>query len=99
MKNPDIKEFCDDCNINKYNIRMALYGLSKNPNISYMQSPPYYEFEGDSILTISVTKDLFALIKESDKIIKVAKEFELTINTKKEVFPLKLLRVFYGRWQ
>jgi len=80
------KEVCDNCNINKYNIRMTLNELSKKPDISNIQYPPYYMFEGDSVLTISVTKKLFDLIKLNDKIIKETKEFELTINTKKESY-------------
>ncbi len=80
------KEVCDNCNINKYSIRMTLSGLSKKPDISNIQYPPYYLFEGDSVLTISVTKDLFGLIKVNDKIIKEIKEFELIINTKKELY-------------
>lgn len=80
------KEVCNNCNINKYNVRMTLSGLSKKPDISNIQYPPYYMFEGDSILTISVTKDLFDLISENDKILKGEKEPELTINGKKESY-------------
>ncbi len=80
------KELCYSCNINKYSVRINLNRLSKKPEISNIQYPPYYLFEGDSILTISVTKDLFDLIKENDKIIKKKKEFDLIINTKRRTY-------------
>lgn len=80
------KEVCDNCNINKYNVRITVNELSKKPDISNIQYPPYYMFESDSVLTISVTKDLFDLIKTNDKIIKKTKAFELTVNTKKELY-------------
>lgn len=80
------KELCNTCDINKFRIHLRLNQISEKPDISKIQYPPYYMFSGDSILIISVTKNLFDNVNEKDKIIKEMNDLDISVNE---------LKIFY----
>jgi hypothetical protein len=51
-----------------------------------MQYPPYYIFKGDSLLIISVGKDLFDIVNEKDKVAKETKDLEISVNSLKHIY-------------
>jgi len=65
------KKTCEDCqNIYKYRLKLHLNKLSEKPNIGNIQFNPYYSFENDSIVVISISKNLFDRMMLSDKLSK-----------------------------
>ncbi len=54
------KTTCEDCQgVYKYRVKLQLNKLSEKPNISNIQFNPYYSFENDSIVVISISKNLY----------------------------------------
>ena len=80
------KMLCNNCDINKYTLELRLNQISEKPDISKMQYPPYYIFKGDSVLTISVAKDLFDIVNEKDKVAKETKDLEISVNSLKHIY-------------
>ncbi|MEI6697268.1 MAG: hypothetical protein WCO13_14535 [Bacteroidota bacterium] len=71
------KAICNECELNKYTLTLKLNQLSEKPVISNVEFPPYYTFESDSILNITVSKELFVKVKERDKVYKEKESFNL----------------------
>jgi len=76
------KEFCENCDINKYVLAIQLSNISDIPNIFDKRFPPYYSFETDSTLCISIPKEIFAKTHENMKIIKRQNTDTITIDGK-----------------
>ena len=74
------KNICEDCKINKYTIKIELTQLKRKPEFSETHYPPYYFFENDSTLSISVNLNLFKEVKMLDTIIKNSKSFTFKVN-------------------
>ncbi|MCH4895568.1 hypothetical protein E0494_02495 [Marinilabiliaceae bacterium JC040] len=76
------KNICEDCNINfnRYSLKIKLIELGDKPEFGESQYPPYYSFEKDSILNISVNETLYNNVEVMDTIKKKSKF--LTINIK-----------------
>ncbi len=77
------KNFCNECNYNKFELKLKLESLTEKPNISNKQYHPYYSFEKDLILYISVSENIFKKVNVSDTIIKVVNSNDLLINGNK----------------
>lgn len=89
------KKKCEDCQgINKYSIILHLVKLSEKPKISNIQFNPYYSFENDSILTISVSKDLYDKLILNEKILKQANSFNIVRNNQE----FQYLSYNKGKW-
>lgn len=73
------KTYCKECELNKYTLTLKLNQLSETPVISNVQYPPYYTFESDSVLNITVSKELFEQVKEKDKVYKEKESFNLKV--------------------
>jgi hypothetical protein len=80
------KILCTGCDINMYTLQLRLNHISEKPDISKMQYPPYYVFKGDSLLIISVGKDLFEIVNEKDKVAKEAKDLEISVNSLNHIY-------------
>ena len=76
------KSYCKECELNKHTLTLKLCQLSEKPVISNAQFPPYYTFESDSILNITVSKELFEQVKEKDKVYKEKESFNLKAGEK-----------------
>lgn len=74
------KNYCKECELNKYTLTLELNRLSKKPTFGSAQFPPYYNFESDTILNISVSKKLFEEGKEEDIVIKQGESANLKLN-------------------
>jgi hypothetical protein len=64
------KEKCEKCQINKYSISLKLIRLNEKPSIGNTQYPPYYSFECDSILNITVSPNIFNQVEENEVVVK-----------------------------
>lgn len=73
------KKYCEKCEITKYTLKIRLSDISKKSGLSKIYFPPYYEFEGDTIVTICVTKDLFSKVYEKQLISKSSDSHYLTL--------------------
>jgi hypothetical protein len=73
------KSYCKECELNKYTLTLKLNQLSEKPIISNEQYPPYYTFESDSVLNITVSKEFFDQVKERDKVYKKRESFNLKV--------------------
>lgn len=51
-----------------------------------MQYPPYYTFENDTVLNITVSKELFEQVKEKDRVFKVKESFYLKVKEQELLF-------------
>ena len=80
------KELCEICGINRYTLKIKIFHLSKIPNFSISQYPPYYSFQGDSIMILAVSEELFEQVKNKDIIIKKNNSFNLNISGKEYIF-------------
>jgi hypothetical protein len=77
------KNIVYDCqNIYKYRVKLHLNKLTETPNIGNIQFNPYYSFENDSIVTISVSKDLYNNINVRSKLSKKNNSTDITIDNK-----------------
>jgi len=77
------KMYCPNCDINKYALKMIIKDISEKPFIENSQYPPYYSFEGDSILILSVSKELYEKVNVNQKILKTYNSYDLFINNEK----------------
>lgn len=73
------KSYCKECELNKYTLTLKLNQLSEKPIFSSEQYPPYYTFESDSVLNITVSKEFFDQVKERDKVYKKRESFNLKV--------------------
>lgn len=73
------KSYCKECELNKYILTLKLNQLSAKPIFSSEQYPPYYTFESDSVLNITVSKEFFDQVKERDKVYKERESFNLKV--------------------
>jgi hypothetical protein len=73
------KSYCKECELNKYTLTLKLNQLSAKPIFSSEQYPPYYTFESDSVLNITVSKEFFDQVKERDKVYKERESFNLKV--------------------
>jgi hypothetical protein len=64
------KKYCFDCKINKYEIKILVFELSEKPSLNSYMFPPFYSFDADSFLNISISKNMFENILVGDTIIK-----------------------------
>jgi hypothetical protein len=80
------KTYCADCELNKYTLTLELSQLSEKPVINNVQYLPYYTFESDSILNITVSKELYEQVKERDKIYKKKESFNLTVQERELLY-------------
>jgi hypothetical protein len=78
--------YCEECELNKYQLKFSLSSLSEKPIISNMQYPPYYTFENDTVLNITVSKELFEQVKEKDRVFKVKESFYLKVKEQELLF-------------
>lgn len=74
------KKICENCKFNKYTLKIGLTQLNKKPEFKDTYYPPYYHFENDSVLNISVDANLFSAVELKDKIVKEAKSFTFIVN-------------------
>lgn len=77
------KSICEKCNINRYSLELKINELSVKPDFGKLQYHPYYFFDGDSLLTISVSKELYQNSFEQNIIRKNSNEFEIFVNNNK----------------
>lgn len=67
----DTKKQCDNCNVNKYQITIKLDSFKiDHIDFSNRFNEPYYTFNEKELLVLSVSKTLFDLLKEQDRVIK-----------------------------
>ena len=75
------KNTCESCqNVYKYRVKLRISKLSEKPNITNIQFNPYYSFENDSTVTISVSKDLYDKMILKDELSKKNNSFNLIRN-------------------
>lgn len=60
------KKKCMECNFNRYSLLIKLDSGIKNATFANLQHQPYYIYEKDSQLTISVSKELFEVANVND---------------------------------
>lgn len=77
------KSICEKCKINRYSLVLKINNLSVKPDFGKLQYQPYYFFSGDSLLTISVPKELYQNAFEQNIIRKDSNEFEIFVNNNK----------------
>lgn len=65
---------------------LQLNQLSEKPVISNVQYPPYYTFENDSVLSISVSQELFEGVSEKDKVCKKRESFNLKVKEREFLY-------------
>jgi hypothetical protein len=75
------KKYCKECEVCNYKLMIKISQLSEKPNISNAGFPPYYTFENDSLLSISVSKELYQEVKEKDKVNKENESYNLKVGT------------------
>ncbi len=67
----DTKKQCDSCNLNKYQIVIKLDSFKiEHINFSNRFNEPYYNFNENNMLVLSVSKNLFDLLKVQDRVAK-----------------------------
>lgn len=76
------KSYCEQCDLNRYTLLLKLKKISEKPNISSTQFSPYYSFESDSLLRIAVSKKIYELVNEKDKVYKEKKSFNIRVDNK-----------------
>jgi hypothetical protein len=74
------KNICEKCKINRYTLIVKLNQLDKKPEFSDTHYPPYYFFENDSTLNISVDVTLFNSVELMEMITKKAKSFTIAVD-------------------
>ena len=77
------KEFCKECECCKYKLKIELSQLSEKPVLGNIEFSPYYSFENDSLLSITVSKELFEQVKEKDTVFKEKESFNLKVGEQK----------------
>lgn len=80
------KSICRKCSINKYTLELKITELSEKPDFSKLQYHPYYYFSGDSLMTISVPKEVYDNSIEQDVVRKNSNEFELFVSNKRYLY-------------
>lgn len=76
------KNTCVKCELNKYTLLLRIIDISKKPEFRHQQYPPYYSFENDSLLTISVAKGLYDEVNTQDTLIKISKSLNFNVDLK-----------------
>ena len=72
----ETKKQCNNCNVNRYQIIIKLYNFKiEEINFSNRFNDPYYIFNENEQLIISVSKTLFDLLREQDSVIKDSNSF------------------------
>jgi len=74
------KNICENCKMNKYTLKIGLTQLDKKPEFGDTHYSPYYIFENDSILTISVDVILFNGVDIKDTVTKKSKSLTINVN-------------------
>jgi len=74
------KNICENCKFNRYTLKIGLTQLDKKPEFSNTHYPPYYFFENDSILNISVDVILFNGVEIKDTVMKKPKSLTIDVN-------------------
>lgn len=72
------KRYCVQCSINKFTLLIKLNSYKK-VEFSDLQYQPYFFFQGDSIILISVSKQIFEYSKENSFVQKEANSDYLTV--------------------
>lgn len=81
------KSYCNDCdNRGKYTLTIRLFMVAKKPDWYEQQYPPYYYFEKDTLLKLSVNELLYNFSKQNDTVVKQTKSDDLIVN--KRFMPL-----------
>jgi hypothetical protein len=76
------KKYCEECNYNKYVIKIRLSNANLDTvNIGFRSYEPYYKMENETI-SISVNKKTYDNIDINTKSVKVANSKNITINSK-----------------
>lgn len=77
------KKSCKDCqNVYKYRVKLHLNNLSETPNIGNIQFNPYYSFENDSTVIISISKYLYNSVNTGSELSKKNNSVDITIDNK-----------------
>lgn len=67
----DSKKQCNNCNVNRYQITIKLDNFKvEDVNFTNRFNNPYYIFNENEMLVISVSKTLFELLNEQDIVVK-----------------------------
>ncbi len=66
----------------KYSLKLHIYNMSEEPNIS-TQFPPYYTFEKDTTLLLLVTKEIYNNVKIESKLIKQGNSLNIIVDNQK----------------
>ena len=74
------KRNCPKCDLNKYSLSIKLDSCFTNPTFSDLQYHPYYSFENDSLLIISVSKQAFELSNTNDYVKKYSESNNIIIH-------------------
>jgi len=78
------KNICEKCIINKYTLKIRLTKLEKKSEFGNTYCSPYYSpyyfFENDSILNISVDVNLFNGVEKNDIVTKRSKSLTIDVN-------------------
>lgn len=74
------KNYCIKCDVNKYTVDIQLLTLSQKPTFSQEQMPPYYVFKSDSVLSMTISKELFDKIVEKNHITKESQSYNVKLN-------------------
>ena len=78
------REHCDNCKLNKYKIIISLKEIiPKNITIDNQSFQPFYFFETNDSLTISVAKNLYEIAQEGLSVEKDADTDYLTVGPQK----------------
>ncbi|TKG93830.1 hypothetical protein EYV94_16430 [Puteibacter caeruleilacunae] len=80
------KTYCTACEINKYELTLELKKISEKPTFSLAQYPPYYTFLNDSVVNVSVSRELFERVSEQDHVIKDKDSFNLMVDSEELLF-------------
>ena len=72
----ETKKQCNNCNVNRYQITIKLDSFKiEGINFSNRFNEPYYIFNENELLKISVSKSLFELLREQDRVVKDSNSF------------------------
>jgi len=76
------KRDCNKCDLNKYSLVIKLDSGSTKPSFTDANYSPYYNYENDTVLLISVSKQLFQLANTNDGIKKEPSSSNIIIHDK-----------------
>lgn len=76
------KVVCDKCTELKWEVTMRIDTISKplSSNIMDRIYPPYYQFDGDSLLHIKIPLSIYNKLELGDTLVKNSESFNININ-------------------